>query len=299
MEKKSTGKYPIFAFVLLAILLFYFLTLLLPLLWAISTSLKDTIEFEIDKVWPSLSVTFENYINAFEGFSMDISRLDEATGIHYVDEIKFGGMMLNSVIYAVGSSFIQTAIICVTAYATSRFNFKFDKVIYTIVIVTMILPIIGSLPSELRMAKLLQLYDSIWGMFLMKANFLGMYYLIFHAMFRGIPKDFDEAAYMDGAGNFTIFFKIICPLIVGTFITVMLIKFIDFWNDYTTPMVYMPSFPTISLGLFNLVSGTKNGTASTQGELAASMIVFIPNFTVFIIFRDKLIGNISMGGLKE
>ena len=104
---------------------------------------------------------------------------------------------------------------------------------------------------------------------------------------------------MDGAGNFTIFFKIVFPLILGTFITVILIKFIDFWNDYTTPLWYMTSFPTISLGLFNLVSGTKNGTASTQGELAASMIVFIPNFTIFIIFRDKLIGNISMGGLKE
>jgi ABC-type glycerol-3-phosphate transport system permease component len=299
MEKKLKSKHPIFAYVLLAVLLFYFLSLLVPLLWAIFTSLKDTIELEIDKVWPSLTMTFENYINAFEGFSMDISHVDSATGITYVEPIKFGGMMLNSVVYAVGSSFIQTAIICVTAYATSRFNFKFDKVIYTIVIVTMILPIIGSLPSELRMAKLLQLYDSIWGMFLMKANFLGMYYLVFHAMFRGIPKDFDEAAYMDGAGNFTIFFKIVFPLIIGTFITVMLIKFIDFWNDYTTPMVYMPSFPTISLGLFNLVSGTKNGTASTQGELAASMIVFIPNFTIFIIFRDKLIGNISMGGLKE
>jgi len=299
MEKKLKSKLPIFAVVLLVILLIYFLSLLLPLIWAIYTSFKDTIEFQIDKVWPSFTITFENYINAFDGFSMDITRLDESSGIHYVETIKFGGMMFNSVIYAVGSSFIQTAIICVTAYATSRFNFKFDKVIYTIVIITMILPIIGSLPSELRMAKLFQLYDSIWGMFLMKANFLGMYYLVFHAMFRGIPKDFDEAAYMDGAGNFTIFFKIILPLVVGTFITVMLIKFIDFWNDYTTPMVYMPSFPTISLGLFNLVSGTKNNTASTQGELAAAMIVFIPNFTVFIIFRDKLIGNISMGGLKE
>lgn len=295
--KKLTKKVPVFAIVLLAILLFYFLTLLVPLLWAIFTSFKDLVAFRMDKVWPSLSFDYENYIKAFKGFSMDISR--EVDGITYVEPVEFGGMMLNSIIYAVGSSFIQTAIICVTAYTTSRFNFKFDKVIYTIVIITMILPIVGSLPSELRMAKLFQLYDSIWGMFLMKANFLGMYYLVFHAMFRGIPKDFDEAAYMDGAGNFTIFFKIIFPLVIGTFVTVMLIKFIDFWNDYTTPMVYMPSFPTISLGLYNLVSGTKNGTASVQAELAAAMIVFIPNFTIFVIFRDKLIGNISMGGLKE
>ena len=291
--KKTTRKIPVFAIVLLAILLFYFISLLLPMIWAIYTSLKGKIAYNRDKVWPSFPITFENYINAFAGFKKAVT----IKGLP--DIVYFEDMMLNSIIYAVGSSFIQTAIICVTAYATSRFNFRFDKWIYTIVIVTMILPIIGSLPSELRMAKLLGLYDSIWGMFLMKANFLGMYYLVFHAMFRGIPKDFDEAAYMDGAGNFTIFFKIILPLVVGTFITVMLIKFIDFWNDYTTPMVYMPNFPTISLGLFEMVEATTTGKTGTQIELAAAMIVFIPNFIIFIIFRDKLIGNISMGGLKE
>ena len=137
-------------------------------------------------------------------------------------------------------------------------------------------------------------------MFLMKANFLGMYYLVFHAMFRALPKDFDEAAYMDGAGNFTIFFKINLPLVVGTFVTVMLIKFIDFWNDYMTPMIYMPSFPTIAYGLYAFVQeSTTPSRSGTQIKLAACMLVFIPNFIIFIAFRDKLIGNISMGGLKE
>ena len=289
--KQTKKNVPIFAKILLAILLFYFISLLLPLIWAIYTSLKNNAQYRVDKILPSYPFYFENYLNAFSGFKKAIGTKGEFA--------YFGDMLVNSVIYAVGSSFIQTAIICVTAYATSRFNFKFDKWIYTIVIVTMILPIVGSLPSELRMAKLFQLYDSIWGMFLMKANFLGMYYLVFHAIFRGIPKDFDEAAYMDGAGNFTIFFKIIFPLVVGTFVTVMLIKFIEFWNDYMTPMVYMPNFPTIALGLYEMTNATTTGKTGIQIELAASMIVFIPNFVIFIIFRDKLIGNISMGGLKE
>ena len=289
--KKTKKHVPIFAKILLVLLLFYFISLLLPLLWAIYTSLKNNLQYRMDKLLPSYPFYFDNYLSAFSGFKKAIGDRGEFA---YFDD-----MLINSVIYAVGSSFIQTAIICVTAYATSRFNFKFDKWIYTIVIVTMILPIVGSLPSELRMAKLLGLYDSIWGMFLMKANFLGMYYLVFHAIFRGIPKDFDEAAYMDGAGNFTIFFKIIFPLVVGTFVTVMLIKFIDFWNDYMTPMVYMPNFPTIALGLYEMTNATTTGKTGIQIELAASMIVFIPNFVIFIIFRDKLIGNISMGGLKE
>lgn len=290
--KKMTRKIPVFAIVLLVILIIYSLSLIVPLIWAIYTSLKDPFDYTFDKIWPSKleMMTFENYFSAYEAFKWPIE------GGEYV---YFGEMMFNSVVYAVGSAFIQTAIICITAYATSRFNFKFDKVIYTTVIVTMILPIIGSLPSELRMAKLLRTYDSIWGMFLMKANFLGMYYLVFHAMFRGIPKDFDEAAWMDGAGNFTIFFKIIFPLVIGTFVTIVLINFISFWNDYMTPMIYMPSFPTISLGLFNIIDGSITGKTGAPVQFAAAMIVFIPNFTVFVIFRNKLIGNISMGGLKE
>lgn len=289
--KKMTRRIPVFAIVLLVILIIYALSLIVPMIWAIYTSLKDEFSWAADKILPDFEwMTLDNYKAAYEAFKWPIE------GGEYV---YFGEMMFNSVVYAVGSAFIQTAIICVTAYATSRFNFKFDKVIYTIVIVTMILPIIGSLPSELRMAKLLRMYDSIWGMFLMKANFLGMYYLVFHAMFRGIPKDFDEAAWMDGAGNFTIFFKIIFPLVIGTFVTVVLINFINFWNDYMTPMIYMPSFPTISLGLFNIIDGTITGKTGAPIQFAAAMIVFIPNFTVFIIFRNKLIGNISMGGLKE
>ena len=289
--KKTTRKTPIFAIALLVILIIYALSLIVPMIWAIYTSLKDEFSWAADKIFPDFEwITFDNYRAAYEAFKWPIE------GGQYV---YFGEMMFNSVVYAVGSAFIQTAIICITAYATSRFNFKFDKVIYTIVIVTMILPIIGSLPSELRMAKLLHLYDSIWGMFLMKANFLGMYYLVFHAMFRGIPKDFDEAAWMDGAGNFTIFFKIIFPLVIGTFVTIVLINFIGFWNDYMTPMIYMPSFPTISLGLYNIIEGSITGKTGAPIQFAAAMIVFIPNFTVFIIFRDKLIGNISMGGLKE
>ena len=297
MKYTTKRHIPAFAMVTLVVLVIYTISLSLPMIWGIYTSLKDIMSFIEDPVWPSLSFSFENYIQAFDQFKTDIDVMVD--GVKTVQTVYYEHMMVNSLVYSVGSSFIQTAIICVTAYATSRFNFKFDKVIYTIVIVTMILPIIGSLPSELRMAKAFRLYDTIWGMFLMKANFLGMYYLVFHAMFRALPKDFDEAAYMDGAGNFTIFFRINLPLVVGTFVTVMLIKFIDFWNDYMTPMIYMPNYPTIAYGLYKFIQDTTNGKSGTQIKLSACMLVFIPNFLIFIIFRNKLIGNISMGGLKE
>lgn len=293
MAKKRMKKVPVFAIILLVTLIIYMISLSLPMLWALYTSLKGVVQFKMDPIFPTWPLTFEPYVKAFNNFLMLVD--DGAGG---TKTVAFEGMMFNSVVYSVGCALIQTSVICITAYATSRFNFKFDKVIYNTVIITMILPIVGSLPSEIRMAKMFGLYNKIYGMFIMKAHFLGMYYLVFHAMFRGIPKDYDEAAYIDGANNFVIFFKIILPLASGTFLTIALINFIGYWNDYTTPLVYMPDHPTIAFGLYDFVQSPVGEKVHKPVKLAACMLVFLPNFAVFLIFRNKLIGNISMGGLK-
>ena len=293
MALKNRKKTPLFAIITLAVLIVYMISLFLPMLWALYTSFKGVIDFQIDSIFPTFPLNFDPYIMAFDSFVMLVG-----DGKGSTREVAFEGMIFNSVVYSLGCALIQTGITCVTAYTTSRFNFKFDKVVYNTVIITMILPIVGSLPSELRMAKLFGLYNKLYGMFVMKAHFLGMYYLVFHAMFRGIPKDYDEAAYIDGANNFIIFFKIILPLASGTFLTIALINFINYWNDYTTPLVYMPDYPTIAFGLYDFVQSPVGDRVHKPVKLAACMLVFIPNFAIFIIFRNKLIGNISMGGLK-
>ena len=188
IEKKK-NKTPLFAIILLVVLIVYMISLALPMVWALYTSVKGVIDFQIDSIFPTFPLNFEPYVMAFKSFVMLVE-----DGMGGTKQVAFEGMMFNSVVYSLGCALIQTAVTCVVAYTTSRFDFKFDKVIYSIVIVTMILPIVGSLPSELRMAKMFGLYDKLYGMFVMKAHFLGMYYLVFHAMFRGIPKDYDEAA---------------------------------------------------------------------------------------------------------
>ena len=293
MAVKHKKKTPLFAIIILAILIVYMISLILPMFWGLYTSFKGVVDFQIDSIFPMFPLNFEPYIKAFENFVMKVNDGEGGTR-----EVAFEGMMFYSVVYSLGCALIQTSVICVTAYTTSRFNFKFDKVVYNTVIITMILPIVGSLPSELRVAKLFGLYNKLYGMFVMKAHFLGMYYLVFHAMFRGIPKDYDEAAYIDGANNFVVFFKIILPLASGTFLTIALINFIGYWNDYTTPLVYMPDYPTIAFGLYDFVQSPVGERVHKPVKLAACMLVFIPNFAIFLIFRNKLIGNISMGGLK-
>ena len=294
MNENKKNSDSVFVIILLTILVVYMVSLILPMIWALYTSLKGVVDFQIDSIFPTLPLNFEPYVMAFDNFFMLVDDGEGGT-----KTVAFEGMIFNSVVYSLGCALIQTSVICVTAYTTSRFDFKFDQVIYNVVIITMILPIVGSLPSELRVAKMFGLYNKLYGMFVMKAHFLGMYYLVFHAMFKGIPKDYDEAAYIDGADNFTIFFNIILPLASGTFLTVALINFINFWNDYTTPLVYMPDYPTIAFGLYDFVQSPVGDRVHKPVKLAACMLVFIPNFAIFLIFREKLIGNISMGGLKE
>ncbi len=226
--------------VLMVVLIAYAASLFIQLIWAVITSFKGRMDFLMNKI--DLPKKWEwNYETVFEKFKVSVQTADGK------QDVGVPAMFLYGFLYALGSAFCATLVPCVTAYLCARFPYKFSKVIYTTVIVVMIIPIIGSLPAEIQMAKNLGLFDHIWGIWLMKANFLGMYFLVFYAAFKSIPNAYAEAARMDGAGNLTILVKVMMPLVKNTFFTVMLINFINFWNDYQTPLIYLPSYPTISV----------------------------------------------------
>jgi len=277
--------------VLLAI---YVISLLFPTLWGFITSFKsnatdylsNTLGFP--KKWK-----FGNYVTAFNNYMIPVFKNGQESD-YYIES-----MLLFSVLYAVGSAFFSALTCCLAAYATSKFNYKFSKVIYSVVILTMTLPIVGSLPSEIRTIKALNLYDNMIGMWILKANFLGLYYLVFFTTFKGLPKDYSEAAYIDGASDFTVLFKISLPLVKNIFMTIMLIKFVEFWNDYTVNITYMPSFPTLAYGLYDYSISTKPQINNTPMRLAGCFILMIPVFTVFIFTHDRIMSNLSVGGVKE
>lgn len=156
-----------------------------------------------------------------------------------------------------------------------------------------------SLPSELQMLRYLNLYDKIVGTWLMKANFLGMYYLVFYETFRNFAKDYSEAASIDGASQLRILLNIMIPMVSNVIVTVALINFVAFWNDYQTPYVYIPNHPTLAYGLFMFSGYSHPEISGPTYKLAGSMMVFVPVFIVFLCFQKRLMGNISMGGIKE
>ncbi|PWM75293.1 MAG: hypothetical protein DBX59_02370 [Bacillota bacterium] len=276
----------IVSFVVLAV---YGVSLCVPLVWAFITSFKDNLDyltnaFGLPQQWVN------NYAAVFRYFSVPVN--EQTT-------VGIPNMLVTSVLYALGSAVFATAASLFVAYVVARFRFKFCSVIYTIIIVQMIIPIVGSLPSEIRMAKLLGIYDSILGIYFMKTYVTGLYFLLFLAALKVIPKDFSEAAYMDGAGNLTVMFRIMFPIVSGSISTVVLLNFITFWNDYQTPLMYMPSHPTLAYGLFYYVNGSfEQETSTVPMRLAGCMLMAIPLFLIFICFQKKLLNKVSAGGLK-
>ena len=132
----------------------------------------------------------------------------------------------------------------------------------------------------------------------MKANFLGMYFLVFYGIFKSLPMAYFEAAKIDGAGNFRILFRIALPLVRSLFFTVMLINFITFWNDYQTPLIFMPSHPTVALGMFHMATTAENTLATIPMRMAGAMLLLIPILIVFLFTHKRLLGILTVGGIK-
>lgn len=304
VSSSTKTRFSALTIIMLIVLVVYSLSLIGLLVWGVSASLKPLFGKDVAYMYTKYKlipkqVTFENYKVAFENIKVDIYRKVDANtqtrGTAGMSE-----MYYNSVLYSVGSALIATTVPCIVAYLCARFRYRFSNLIRTIVIVVMIVPIVGSLPSELQLARTLHLYDEIWGLWVMKANFLGMYFLVFYNVFRALPMAYTEAAKIDGAGNFAIMSRIILPLVRNTFLTVALINFINIWNDYQVPLKFMPDHPTVAYGFQVAAQMTAGNSGMDQvpRKMAAAVLVITPVFLLFIAFQKKLLGNLTMGGIK-
>lgn len=276
---------------ILVFLLLYCLTLLFLLGWGLLSSFKDyRTDFRINPVgWPK-SFTFENFATVYSRFYIPIH-----SGR---DSVSFPMLFLYGFLYSLGCAFASTLIPCITSYLCAKFEYKLSKIIYLVVVVAMILPIVGSLPAEIAMAKRLGLYNQLWGSWILKANFLGLYFIVFYNYFRSLPNAYIEAAKIDGAGNMRILLRLILPMARPLFLTVMLINFITFWNDYQTPLIYLPDYPTVAVGMYTMAFKTTNDISNIPCRCAAAVLMLLPVLVLFLAFHKKLLGNLTMGGIK-
>lgn len=286
----------LFIGIVVSVLIIYCLLMFIMVYLTVNTSLKEQIEYDIDKLTHqsfaiSKSFWFKNYVEAFSAFAVPIH------GNTY--KVLLFEMLINSVIYAGGCAVMATIVPALTAYLIAKYKQKFNTVIYTTVIVAMVLPIVGSLPSEIQVAKALGLYNTRFGVLVLKSTYLGMYFLIFHGTFKGLSDEYIEAARIDGAGQFSIMLRVVFPLVRTTIFAVILLNFINYWNEYQTPLIYMSDYPTAAVGLFKAVyMPGDSGRTDQPIQMAGCMILFIPIFAIFIAFKDIFMGNLTVGGIK-
>ncbi len=278
--------------VLTIILAIYALTIFIAVYFILVSAFKTRPDFDENFFGLPTQFTFNNITDVL---SKQIERTRFGRGVFMNI---FPHVLMYSALYSIGCAFTAAFVPCITAYFVSKYNYKFSGFLYTLVVVVMIVPIIGNLPATYRMLHALNMYDTIWGMLITKGNFVNMWFLVFFAAFKSLPNDYMEAAYIDGASEFRVMTTVMLPLVKNTFSTVLLIFFVDLWNDYQTPALFMPSHPTLALIIQEFTSSLETGFSSIPVRMASCVIMLVPTVLIFVIFKDKLMGNLTMGGIK-
>ena len=293
-----------------AILIIYTLSILLLLGWGLITSLKSNMDFLTfnNKVglprweYSSKEIFLAHYKGILSGFSVPIRANYYSAGklVRVMKTVYFPTMILNSILYAVVGALVAALTACVMGYACARYPYKFSKFLSAMVLVLMMIPIVGSAPAYMTFMRETGLYDTWLGIFLEKAGFANMYFLLYLAFFEGMSTAYTEAAELDGASQLQILLHIGLPLSLKITGTITLILFIAYWDDYQTAKLYMPTHPTLALGIFEMINATNTSGFNTVPEkVAGSMLLVLPILILFICFREKLMGNLSLGGEKE
>lgn len=273
----------------------YVIGLFAPMVWTVVISFMDAdayYSFYQEGTAVPFSFTTDNFTQAIP----HIQVVSETTSLGY----NMLGLYINSLKYAVFSALAFTLCSTVVSYLTARFDFKFSKLIYAFVIVAMSLPIVGSMPSEIQMLQNLGIYGTWLSIPILRFNFLSVYFLVFHATFRGISKEYSEAAKIDGASNLRIMMQIVIPQALNIIVTVFVIMFITYWNDYQVPMLYLKDYPVAAYAVYQFVNTTRNAAfnSSVPLQMAGTLLMTLPVLITVIIFNKRLRVSVSIGGIK-
>ncbi len=307
--KKNKAADVIFKAFIITVLAIYSLGILYLLLWGLQTSFKSRLDFLYNGNVVGLpsweyskdEILFGNYKLAFELFEVPASVIFYSgnTLVKHQTNSNLLTMTFNTIVYA-GLSCVLTTMVCYTvAYLCSKYKFKFSKFVYVFALFMMSVPTVGTYPAQITLLRSIGVFDTYFCHVLQKFTFGGMYFFVFHAFFESMSDAYSEAAEIDGASQFRIYFSIIVPLGMKMISTVMLIHLVEYWNDYQAPLLYTPTLPTISYGVYHLCNVAGNAKLkTTPGMVTCCMLLAVPILVVFVAFKEKLMGNISMGGEK-
>ncbi|MGC0337133.1 carbohydrate ABC transporter permease [Streptomyces sp. SLBN-8D4] len=254
---------------------------LLPLVVVLLTSLKSEKEMAntsgaLDL--PDDPLNFHNYVAAFQDGRM----LSAFTNTAIILLVSVGGTVL------IGS---------MTAYAIDRFTFRFKKLVVALFLTAALVPGVTTQVATFQIVNSFGMFDSLWApiVLYMGTDIVSIY--IFLQFVRSIPISLDESARLDGANAFTIYRKIIFPLLKPATATVVIVKGITVYNDFYIPFLYMPSedLGVISTSLFRF-----KGPYAAHWEVisAGAVLVILPTLIVFLSLQRFIYNGFMRGATR-
>ncbi|MBT2515038.1 carbohydrate ABC transporter permease [Arthrobacter sp. ISL-30] len=253
-----------------------------PLLWMVVSSLRpNDLIFREPGLWLD-SLEMGNYTDGWSALSHP-----------------FGHYMLNSAIVVIGSIVGNLLSCSMAAYAFARLQFTGKKLFFGIMLLTIMLPFHVVIVPQYILFSQIGWVNTFWPLIVPKLLATDAFFVFLMVQFiRGLPKELDEAARIDGAGHPRIFLRVILPLMVPALATTTIFTFIWTWNDFFGALIYLtdPEMFTVPVALRAFVDSQ---SATSWGSLfAMSIVSLLPVFLVFLFGQRFLIKGIATTGIK-
>ncbi|KRE25144.1 carbohydrate ABC transporter permease [Paenibacillus sp. Soil522] len=260
--------------------LFSFL-MLYPVIWWTGASLKKTEELSLPTIWPSTPM-WSNYWD----------------GWHFSAEYTFAHFFGNTLLMELGNVLGGVATAAIVAYGFGRLHFKLRGFWFSILLLTMMLPGQVTVVPQYILFNKLGFVDSYVPLVLPHFFGGGAFFIFLLVQFiRGIPKDLDEAATIDGASVYGIFLRVILPLLKPALVTVAIFTFIWSWDDFFAQVLYLSSVDKFTVGLALRMFIDQFDIQWGQ-LLAMSLLSIFPSVIIFFLAQKHFVEGIATTGLK-
>ena len=275
----GTGGKALSRILLYAVLILFALFFALPLVWMLVTALKPPGEW-LQPNWIPDAPTLENFRAIFRNPSMPILR-----------------WFVNSTLVATVFTVLVLLLDSLAAYAYARLEFPGRNALFALLVSTLVMPgIIFLVPNYLTIANLGGL-NTYWGIFTPGlAGVFGVFFL--RQFFQGLPGELEEAARIDGASTWTIFFRIALPLSMPALSTLGIITYLASWNDYLWPLLIVGNDPmkqTLPVGLAKI----QGAYVFEYGQLmAGAAIAAAPVLILYLALQRYIVQSVAATGLK-
>lgn len=213
------------------------------------------------------------------------------------DRLNVGRYFLNSLILAIAVSVVSLFVNSLAGYVFAKFHFRGKRPLLVFLLASMIIPSQVTMLPVFLLLKQVGLLNSYWGIILPgMASIFGIF--LISQYLKSLPDSLIEAARVDGASDFQIYWQVVLPLAKPVLVTLALFTFMGTWNDFMWPLIVMTkeSMFTLPVALANL-SGEY--VQDTELMMAGSVITIIPVLVVFLVLQKYYIQGILLGGIKE